>query len=85
MRENNDGVCLRGRSINVRGWRNISKEVAFNQRFEGPRGVGQAKNEEQFIKRMTGNQVKSFLELTYLSSGFIIMDRNDLCGKMIFA
>lgn len=48
-------------------------------------GVGQPKSEEKFIKKMTENQKKSFVEFTYPSSVFKFMDRNDLYGKMIFA
>lgn len=60
-------------------WRNIYKEVSFNQRFEGSIGVGQAKN-EQFI-----NDWKPLCRGHFSILRLEIMDRNDLCGKMIFA
>lgn len=47
--------------------------------------VGQAKSEEQFIKKMTDNQKKSFVKFTHPSSVFKFMDRNDLYSKTIFA
>lgn len=47
-------------------------------------GVGQPKSEEKFIKKMTENHKKSFVQFTFPFSVFQFMDRNDLCGKLIF-